>query len=177
MFLFYWSFRPTREFFTHMEASPWQWGAANFDLCSALSRFFGVLNLLWHRASVHNVHLHGPVILILNVSVWQWCCHYPFLRLRSVAAGIRYCFRYKYILKVKQNEWKDGYSFNKMLLDMTLLCRSYCHSASLGRFVPHHASAVWRKAPLNRTIFRLKLEKNGCTHQQSYMFNDWRVWF
>ena len=33
------------------------------------------------------------------------------------------------------------------------------HSASLGRFVPHHASAVWRKAPLYRTIFRLNLEK------------------
>ena len=33
------------------------------------------------------------------------------------------------------------------------------HSASLGRFVPHHASAVWRKAPLNRTIFSLNLEK------------------
>ena len=33
------------------------------------------------------------------------------------------------------------------------------HSASLGRFVPHHASAVWRKAPLHRTLFRLHLEK------------------
>ena len=33
------------------------------------------------------------------------------------------------------------------------------HSASLGRFVPHHASAVWRKAPLHRTLFRLNLEK------------------
>ena len=33
------------------------------------------------------------------------------------------------------------------------------HSASLGRFVPHHASAVWPKAPLHRTIFRLNLEK------------------
>ena len=33
------------------------------------------------------------------------------------------------------------------------------HSASLDRFVPYHTSAVWRKAPLNRTIFRLNLEK------------------
>ena len=33
------------------------------------------------------------------------------------------------------------------------------HSASFGRFVPHHASAVWLKAPLHRTIFRLNLEK------------------
>ena len=33
------------------------------------------------------------------------------------------------------------------------------HSASIGRFVPHYASAVWRKAPLNRTIFTLNLEK------------------
>ena len=32
------------------------------------------------------------------------------------------------------------------------------HSASHGRFVPHHASAVWRKAPRNRTILRLNLE-------------------
>ena len=51
------------------------------------------------------------------------------------------------------------------------------HSASLGRFVPHHASAVWRKSPLHRTIFRLHLEKNGCAHQYAYKFNDWRVWF
>ena len=35
----------------------------------------------------------------------------------------------------------------------------WAHSVSLGRFVPHHASAVWRKAPLQRTIFRLNLEK------------------
>ena len=40
------------------------------------------------------------------------------------------------------------------------LTGSHCtHSASLGRFVPHHASAVWRKAPLHRTLFRLNLEK------------------
>ena len=38
-------------------------------------------------------------------------------------------------------------------------CMVHTHSASLGRFVPHHASAVWRKVPLHRTIFRLNLEK------------------
>ena len=38
-----------------------------------------------------------------------------------------------------------------------MLIRS--QSASLGRFVPHHASAVWRKAKLDRTIFRFNLEK------------------
>ena len=37
--------------------------------------------------------------------------------------------------------------------------RNKLHSASLGRFVPHHASAVWCTAPLHRTIFRLNLEK------------------
>ena len=43
-------------------------------------------------------------------------------------------------------------TFDVTITDLT-------HSASLGQFVPHHASAVWRKAPLHRTIFRLNLEK------------------
>ena len=46
---------------------------------------------------------------------------------------------------------------NYMIVEQCL--HTQHHSASLGRFVPHHASAVWRKAPLNRTIFRLFLEK------------------
>ena len=48
-------FRPTREFFTDMETSPFP--AANFDLCSAL-----VAIEEW-GASVHNDHLRGPVTL------------------------------------------------------------------------------------------------------------------
>ena len=49
---------------------------------------------------------------------------------------------------------------NAKICDRTIFsCMTSTHSASLGRFVPHHASAVWRKAPLHRTIFRLNLEK------------------
>ena len=69
--------------------------AANFDLCSALMTieqwgFFSVPHLLWHGASVYNGNLskdpwHSHLLLI----VWLWSCHYLFLRLRSVAAGIR----------------------------------------------------------------------------------------
>ena len=47
------------------------------------------------------------------------------------------------------------------------------HSASLDRFVPHQASAVWRKAPLNWAIFRLNLEEK----MAAYKFIDWWVWF
>ena len=50
--------------------------------------FFSVPHLLWHGASVYNGYLRGPVTHYLP-SVWQWSCHYLFLRLRSVAAGIR----------------------------------------------------------------------------------------
>ena len=34
-------------------------------------------------------HLWGPVTLKPIVECWQWSCHYLFLRLRYVAAGIR----------------------------------------------------------------------------------------
>ena len=47
------------------------------------------------------------------------------------------------------------------------------HSASLDRFVPHQASAVWRKAPSYPPIFRLNLEEK----MAAYKFNDWWVWF
>ena len=60
-------FRPTREFFTHFETSPWR--AANFDLCSALIAieqwgYLSVPFLLWHGASICNGHLRGSVRLI-----------------------------------------------------------------------------------------------------------------
>ena len=48
-------FRPTREFFTDMETSPFP--AANFDLCSALVAIEEL------GTSVHNDHLRGPVTL------------------------------------------------------------------------------------------------------------------
>ena len=49
----------------------YRWRAANFDLCSALMAveqwgFFSVPHLLWHRASVYNGHLRGPVSLTSN---------------------------------------------------------------------------------------------------------------
>ena len=94
-FLFEWG--PTREFFTHKETSPlpekgykfWRMLGTN-DHFSV--RFFNLSLLLWHGASIYNGHLRGPVTLTPNaefLAVWQWSCHYLFLRLRSVAAGIR----------------------------------------------------------------------------------------
>ena len=70
--------------------------AANFDLCSALMTteqwgFFNVSHLLWHRPTLYYGHLRGPVTShsYLLPSVWQWSCHYLFLRLRSVVTGDR----------------------------------------------------------------------------------------
>ena len=66
------------------------WRASNFDLCWALTAieqwgFLSVPHLLCtgHPFILDQWHLH------LLQSVWQWSCHYLFLRLRSVAAGIR----------------------------------------------------------------------------------------
>ena len=50
--------------------------------------FFSVPHLLWHWASVYNGHLRGPVTLVPIAEHLEWSCHYLFLRLRSVAAGI-----------------------------------------------------------------------------------------
>ena len=54
--------------FTHMETSPYQWRAANFDLYSTLMAIeqwgiFNVPHLLWYEAPVYNGHLPGPVTL------------------------------------------------------------------------------------------------------------------
>ena len=48
-----------------------QWRAWSFDLCStpmAIEQwgFFSMSQLLWHRTSVYNGHLRGPVSLTLN---------------------------------------------------------------------------------------------------------------
>ena len=71
-----------------------RWRTANFDLCSALMAivqwgFFSVPHLLWHEASFYDGHLRGPVTLTPNAERWQWNCHYLYVRLRSVAVGIR----------------------------------------------------------------------------------------
>ena len=68
-----------------------RWRAANFDLCSALMAieqwwFFSVPHLLWHGASVYNGRDTHTYCWAFSSA---WSCHYLFLRLRSVAAGIR----------------------------------------------------------------------------------------
>ena len=61
-------FRPTREFFTHLETSPLLVQGCNFDMCSALMAieqwgFLSVPHLLCHRASVYNGHLREPATI------------------------------------------------------------------------------------------------------------------
>ena len=46
----------------------WRWRVAHFDLCLALMAieqlgFFSVPHLLWHGASVYNIHLRRPMTL------------------------------------------------------------------------------------------------------------------
>ena len=84
-------YRPTREFFTNMRCHHCRWRAANLDSRSALMAieqwgFFNVPHILRHGPTLYNGYLRGPVLL---PSVWQWSCHYLFLRLRSVATGDR----------------------------------------------------------------------------------------
>ena len=88
-------YRPTRGFFTHRETSPLLAKGCKFwPICSALMAieqwgFFCVPHLLWHGASVIIVISENPWHSHLLPSVWQWSCPYLFLRLRSVAVGIR----------------------------------------------------------------------------------------
>ena len=61
-------YRPTREFFTHMETSPLPVKGCKFDLYSALMAFeqwglFNVSHLLCHGSTLYNDHLRGPVTL------------------------------------------------------------------------------------------------------------------
>ena len=83
-------FHPTREYFTHMEASPLPMKGWKFwpMLVLMSSGFFSVPHLLWLRRFVYNGHLRGPATLTpiterLAVELSL------FLRLRSVAARIR----------------------------------------------------------------------------------------
>ena len=87
-------FRPCREFFNHMETSPWpvkgckfwpmlgthghwQWG------------FLSLSHLLWHGHPFIMVISEDPWHSPLLSSLWQWSCHHLFLWVRSFAAGIR----------------------------------------------------------------------------------------
>ena len=93
-------FLPIQNLFTHIETSPLpcRCRATNFDLYSALMAteqwgFFSVPRLLWRGASVYNGRLSGPLALTSNserLAVEMFLhCIVLFLRLKSVAAGIR----------------------------------------------------------------------------------------
>ena len=62
-------YRPTREFFTHMETLPLPVKGCKFwPICSSFMAteqwgFFSVPHSLWHGASVYIVHLRGPMTL------------------------------------------------------------------------------------------------------------------
>ena len=71
-----------------------QWGVANFDLCSALMaieqwRFLNVPHLLRPGLPYIMIISEDPWHSQLLPSVWQWNCHYLFLRHRSVTTGDR----------------------------------------------------------------------------------------
>ena len=64
--------------------------------------------------------------------------------------------------KLIKSQWSGNFykylefwgTFLKTLMFHTLMYVNIfrAHSASLGRFVPHHPLPVWRKAPLNRRL-------------------------
>ena len=59
---------PLQNFSLMWRRHHYRWRAANFNLCLALMAieqwtFFSMLHLLWHRTSVYNGHLQGPVTL------------------------------------------------------------------------------------------------------------------
>ena len=89
-------FHPTQEFFLHMETS---------TLLTKGCKFWPIQSTHGHGA-VHEGSLAchtycdtwHPFIMVISEdpwhshllpSVWQWSCHYLFLQLRSVLAGIR----------------------------------------------------------------------------------------
>ena len=92
-------FRPTREFFTHLETSPLSVKGCKFWPMLgnfgnwAVSCFFIVPHLLWHRTPENSWHSYQMP------GVWQWSCHYlswlvfelPTFHLRGVANGLIYC--------------------------------------------------------------------------------------
>ena len=87
-------YRPTREFFTHMETSP-----LPVKGCKFLKTYARHLRPLSSEGSL-TCHAYCdtglPFIMVISEdpwlsymlpSVWKWSCHYLFLRLRSVATG------------------------------------------------------------------------------------------
>ena len=85
-------YRSTENFSLIWRRHHYGYRTAKFDLNSTLLaieqwELFCVSHLLWNGASVYNGHLRGSVTLTPIVE--QWSCHYLFLRLRTVAAGIR----------------------------------------------------------------------------------------
>ena len=89
-------FVPLENFSLNWRHHHCRWRAANFDLYSAFMAieqwgFLSVSHLLWHWASIYNGHPKDPWHSSSHLlpSVWQWSCHYLFLRHKSVAAGIR----------------------------------------------------------------------------------------
>ena len=71
-----------------------RWRAPNFDLYSTLMALSSEGSLAYHTYC----DTGHPFIMVISEdpwhshllpSVWQWSCHYLFLRLRSVASGIR----------------------------------------------------------------------------------------
>ena len=92
--LFVWVLRPTQEFFTHMETT---------SLLVKLQIFtYNRHSWSLRREGSFTCHTYcdtrHPFMMVISEdtwhshllpSVWQWSCHYPFLRLRSVASRIR----------------------------------------------------------------------------------------
>ena len=71
LFVWLWFFVPFENFLLTWRRRHCRWRAANSDRCSALMAieqwgFFSVPYLLWHRASVYNGYLRGPVTLTPN---------------------------------------------------------------------------------------------------------------
>ena len=95
LFLVVWIFSSHSRFFTHYETSLlpvkgyrfWHMMLGTYGHWPM--RFFSISCLLWQGTSVCNGHLRGPVTLTSIAESFALGLSLPFLRLRSVAAGIR----------------------------------------------------------------------------------------
>ena len=91
-FVCVWFFVPLKNFLLTWRRHHCWWGAANFDLRSALIAieqwgFFCVPHLLWHETSVYNGQFRGSVTLISIAKHLAVELSLPVLRLRSVVAA------------------------------------------------------------------------------------------
>ena len=93
MFLCLWFFVPLGNFSFIWRRYVCRWRAANFDQCSALMAIEQ-----WGFFSHAYCDTDHPFIMVISedpwhshvlLSVWQWNCHYLFLRHISIATGIR----------------------------------------------------------------------------------------